>query len=218
MDENEEKNVPEGEAEVKKKRISEEVKKEVWSWVKTIASAAIFAYIITTFIIVNAQVPTGSMKNTIMPGDRLIASRLSYMTGDPKRFDIAVFKFPDDETQLFVKRVIGLPGETVQIADGKVYIDGAEQPLDDSFVNGIPTGNYGPYHVPEGCYFMLGDNRESSKDSRFWTDQYVKKNKILGKAVFRYWKDIKSTGDRVESKSLLSGRPSFKLLGYTPQA
>ena len=93
-----------------------------------------------------------------------------------------IFKYPDDETQLFIKRVIGLPGETVEIRDGKVYIDGAETPLDDSFTPEPPQGNWGPEVVPEGSYFMLGDNRNRSKDSRFWTNTFVKKEKILGKA------------------------------------
>ena len=98
-----------------------------------------------------------------------------------------IFKYPDDETQLFIKRVIGLPGETVEIRDGKVYIDGSETPLDDSFTPEPPQGDWGPEVVPEGSYFMLGDNRNRSKDSRFWTNTFVKKEKILGKAVLRYF-------------------------------
>ena len=73
---------------------------------------------------------------------------------DPERFDIVIFKYPDDESQLFIKRLIGLPGETVEIRDGKVYIDGALEPLDDSFVPEVPTGDYGPYKVPENSYFI----------------------------------------------------------------
>ena len=97
----------------------------------------------------------------------------------------------DDESQLFIKRIIGLPGETVEIIDGKVYIDGSEAPLDDSFTPETPTGNYGPYTVPENCYFMLGDNRNNSKDSRFWQNTYVERDKILGKAVLKYFPGIK---------------------------
>ena len=102
-----------------------------------------------------------------------------------------VFKYPDDESQLFVKRVIGLPGETVEIKDGKVYINGSETPLDDSFTPETPTGDYGPYVVPDGSYFMLGDNRNHSGDSRFWKQPYVEKEKIVGKAIFRYFPGVK---------------------------
>ncbi|MCD7777082.1 MAG: signal peptidase I [Clostridiales bacterium] len=162
--------------------------KETISWIKTIAAALIFAYLITTFIIVNAQVPSGSMKNTINEGDRLIANRLSYLFSDPERFDIVVFKFPDNEDLYYIKRIIGLPGETVEIKDGKVYIDGSEEPLDDSFI--LEEMYDEPdqiYEVPEDCYFMLGDNRNNSADSRRWVNKYVKREKILGKAIFKYY-------------------------------
>ena len=102
-----------------------------------------------------------------------------------------IFRYPDDESQLFIKRLIGLPGETVEIRDGKVYIDGSAEPLDDSFVPETPTGNYGPYKVPEDCYFMLGDNRENSRDSRYWDNTFVTFDEIVGKAVIRYFPSIK---------------------------
>ena len=90
-----------------------------------------------------------------------------------------IFKFPDDESQLYIKRVIGLPGDKVQIIDGKVYINDSETPLDEPYLPEPPEGDYGPYYVPEDSYFMLGDNRNWSKDSRFWTNTYVKKEKVL---------------------------------------
>ena len=82
-------------------------------------------------------------------------------------------------------------GETVEIRDGKVYINGSDEPLDDSFVPEVPTGNYGPYKVPENSYFMLGDNREYSRDSRFWKNTFVSFDEIVGKAVVRYYPSIK---------------------------
>lgn len=167
-----------------------DAKKEIISWIKTIFCAILFAYIITTFIIVNAFVPTGSMKDTVMPGDRLVAFRLSYLFNDPQRYDIAVFKYPDDESVLYVKRVIGLPGETVNIIDGKVYINDSKEPLDDSFIREPMIGEDGTYVVPDNSYFMLGDNRNDSRDSRFWVDKFVKKDKILGKAIFKYYPKI----------------------------
>ena len=87
--------------------------------------------------------------------------------------------------------MIGLPGETVEIRDGKVYINGSDEPLDDSFVPEVPTGNYGPYTVPENSYFMLGDNREYSRDSRFWKNTFVSFDEIVGKAIVRYYPSIK---------------------------
>ncbi|MCD8089062.1 MAG: signal peptidase I [Clostridiales bacterium] len=174
--------------EEEKKDVKSVVLREAISWAKTIAAALIFAYLITTFIIVNAQVPSGSMKNTINEGDRLIANRLSYIFSDPERFDIVVFKFPDNEDLYYIKRIIGLPGETVEIKDGKVYIDGSEEPLDDSFIlEPMFVEEDAVYEVPEDSYFMLGDNRNNSADSRRWVNKYVKKDKILGKAIFKYY-------------------------------
>lgn len=104
-----------------------------------------------------------------------------------------IFKYPDDPEQkeLYIKRIIGLPGETINIVNGKVYIDGKKTPLDDSFCPETPIGDFGPYTVPEGCYFMLGDNRNCSKDSRFWENTYVREDQIVGKAVLRYYPSIK---------------------------
>ena len=155
----------------------------IWPYVVAVG----VAFFINSFILVNATVPSGSMQNTLMPGDRFFGNRLAYITSDPERFDIIVFHYPDDESVLYVKRIIGLPGETVEIKNGKVYIDGAETPLDDSFIPEPMKGSFGPYTVPEGSYFMLGDNRNNSWDSRKWTNTFVKKEKIVGKAMFRYW-------------------------------
>lgn len=171
--------------------MSPETKAEIISWIKTVVFAVIFAFFITNVVIVNATVPTGSMEDNIMPRDRIVAFRWSYAFSDPERFDIVVFKFPDDEKKLFVKRIIGLPGETVTIREGKVYINDSEEPLDDSFIKNEAYGDYGPYEVPEGYYFMMGDNRNSSADSRFWNKTYLSGDKILGKVVFKYFPSFK---------------------------
>ncbi len=165
--------------------------KELWEYVKMILIVVVVVLIVNNFLLINAKIPSESMENIIMTGDRIFGNRLAYMFSDPQRYDIVIFKYPDDETQLYIKRVIGLPGETVEIREGKVYIDGSDTPLDDSFTPETPLGNYGPYTVPEGCYFMLGDNRNYSKDSRFWQNPYVEKDKILGKAVFKYFPGFK---------------------------
>lgn len=163
--------------------------REIISWVQTIVFAVVLAYLITTFLIVNAKVPSGSMENTVMTGDRLIANRLSYIASEPERFDIVVFKYPDDESKLFIKRVIGLPGDTVEVRDGEVYINGSDTPLEDSFIKEEMYTSDTPmiYEVPEDCYFMMGDNRNGSNDSRLWNNKFVNRDKILGKAVFKYY-------------------------------
>lgn len=161
--------------------------REVLSWVLVVVVAFVAATLLQTFVVVNATVPTGSMLNSIQEGDRVMASRLSYISSNPERGDIAIFRFPDDESKLYVKRVIGLPGDTVLVRDGKVYINGADQPLAEPYVTESSTGDYGPYQVPADHYFMMGDNRDNSQDSRFWQNTYVEKEKILGKVVFRYF-------------------------------
>lgn len=161
--------------------------RELLSWVLTFAVAIVAALFIKYCLIINVDVPTGSMENTIMPGDRLIGNRLAYLKEGPQRGDIVVFHYPDNEKELFVKRVIGLPGESVHIEDAKVYIDGVE--LEEPYLKEewtIATGTY-DFEVPEDCYLMLGDNRNNSKDARYWENKYVNIDKILGKALFIYW-------------------------------
>lgn len=171
---------------------SQKIKKELIDIIKTIIIAIIVAFVITHFIIVNAVVPTGSMKNTIMPNDRLVAFRLSYLFSDPERYDIVVFKAPDDESTLYVKRIIGLPGEKVNIIDGKVFINDQEVPLSDDYIMEDMLGSFGPYTVPENSYFMLGDNRNDSQDSRYWENTFLPKENILGKVLFKYYPKIES--------------------------
>ncbi|MBR6399926.1 MAG: signal peptidase I [Firmicutes bacterium] len=161
--------------------------KEIISWVETIGFAVLFAFLITTFLIVNAKVPSASMENTVMTGDRLIANRLSYIAQKPQRYDIVVFKFPDDESKLYIKRIIGLPGETVNIRNGQVYINDSTEPLRTDFLHEPMRTPDETYVVPDGCYFMMGDNRNRSSDSRMWNNKFVAEDKILGKAVFRYF-------------------------------
>ena len=171
--------------------VPSELLRETLSWAKTILCAVIFALLINNFVIVNASVPTGSMKETIMENDRIVAFRLSYLLAQPRRYDVVVFRYPDDESVPYVKRIIGLPGETLEIRNGKVYIDGSDRPLDDYFTVRSEHGDFGPVTVPEGHYFMLGDNRGNSQDSRYWENTNVAKNKILGKVLFKYYPNMK---------------------------
>ena len=173
---------------------------EIWDYVKMIIIVVVVVLVINNVVLINAKIPSESMENTIMTGDRIFGYRLAYGLNmdvfgheiskkwkDPERFDIVIFKYPDDPSKIFIKRVIGLPGETVTVKDGKVYIDGKEQTQAVSFCPEEMTGSFGPYEVPEDSYFVMGDNRNNSLDSRYWNNTYVKKEAILAKAGFRYW-------------------------------
>ena len=161
--------------------------KEIISLLGTMAIAVVVVFLLKEFIIINAYIPTGSMENTIMPDDRVIGNRLAYQVREPERGDIVIFKYPDDEKQLFVKRIIGLPGETVAIEDAKVYVEG--QLLTEDYLKEEWILDNGPYtfEIPEGSYLVLGDNRNNSKDARYWENTYLVEENILGEAVFRYW-------------------------------
>lgn len=169
-------------------------KREILSWIQILAIAAVIAFVLTNFIIANSVVPTGSMENTIMPKSRVLGSRLTYKFSDPQRGDIAIFIYPDDKergkTTYYVKRIIGLPGETVDIVDGKIYIDGSDTPLDEPYLH-EEMDMYGKdhlhYEVPEGHYFMLGDNRNDSHDARFWKNKYVPEEDLVAKVYLEYF-------------------------------
>ena len=169
-------------------------KKEILSWIQILAAAAVIAYVLTTYIIANSTVPTGSMENTIMSHSRVLGSRLTYIFSEPERGDIAIFRYPDDKeegiTTYYVKRIIGLPGETVDIVDGKIYINGSDTPLDEPYLH-EEMDMYGKdhlhYNVPEGHYFMLGDNRNNSNDARFWKNKYVPEEDLIAKVYLEYF-------------------------------
>ena len=172
------------------------LKKEILDWFLVLVAAAVLAFFIDHFIIANSQIPTGSMENTIMPGDRVIGLRLSYLFGEPERGDIAIFVYPDDEargiTTYYVKRVIGLPGDTIDIVDGQVYLNGSDTPLDEPYLS-EPMEPEAPMHfeVPEDSYFMMGDNRNHSNDSRRWINTYVSRDKLIAKVFFQYFPSLR---------------------------
>lgn len=145
-----------------------------------------FAYTLNTFIIINANIPTASMENTLPTNSRLFGCRLSYIFSSPKRGDIIIFKAPDKENTLYVKRVIGTPNDKVYIDNGKLYINDEE--IEEDYIKEEMYGTFGPYEVPEDSYFVLGDNRNHSGDSRYWhTTNYVKKKDIVAKAKLLYY-------------------------------
>jgi signal peptidase I len=165
--------------------------KEAINWLLTLIVVIIISIFITNFVILKAEVPTGSMKNTINDYDRVIGWRLITHVD---RGDIVIFpalKYVGDyDDSLYVKRVIGLPGETVEIHDGQVFIDG--NPLKEDYLAEDIIGEFGPYNVPEGCYFVLGDNRNYSKDARYWTlNKYIAEEDIKAKVIFKYYPNFK---------------------------
>ncbi len=150
--------------------------------------AFIVAYILTNYIVLNTRVPTASMTDIINIEDRLFANRLAYVLKKPERGEIIVFTKEENKEKLFVKRIIGLPNETVLIDGGQIFIDGSV--LEDSYTKNETIGTFGPFLVPEDSYFVLGDNRSNSNDSRFWQYQYVGANHIVGQIFLKYYPSI----------------------------
>ena len=151
---------------------------------ESIVIAVVLAIIIRMFIIEPYYIPTGSMEPTLMVNDRIIVSKVNYHFTEPKRGDIVVFKYPKDTTRSFVKRLIGLPGDVVEIKDSMLYVNGQATP-EEYLPLGLEYADFGPVQVPENNYFMLGDNRDNSEDSRYWG--FLPQDLMVGKAVFIYW-------------------------------
>ncbi len=162
--------------------------RETFNWIVTIIACIVIAKMINTLIIVNARVPSASMETTIMTNDRLVANRLAYIFDEPEKDDIIVFKAPDDPEKPYIKRVIGTPGDRVDILDGVLYING--ELVEEPYIKEEMVGSFGPYYVPEDSYFVLGDNRNNSLDARFWANTYVPKDTIYGKAIFTYYPSV----------------------------
>lgn len=160
---------------------------ELISWIVIIASAFVVAFVINRVVLLKTIVTSGSMRPTMEIGEHVIANRLAYLFSDPQRGDMVFFENPQDASEIYVKRIIGLPGEKVEIKNGKVYINDSEKALKEPYLfEKADKLDFGPYDVPENCYFMLGDNRNISSDSRYWDIHYVSRDKIYGKALFGY--------------------------------
>jgi signal peptidase I len=177
---------------------------------ESICVAVILALFVRTFVVQAFKIPTGSMENNLLIGDHLLVNKFVYaptlsraedllMPIDPiRRGDVIVFKYPEDPERDFIKRVIGLPGETLELKEKKVYVNGT--PLDEPYAHFLfPVDatsdlgegtfdvrrSYGPVTVPEGHYFMMGDNRDNSQDSRYWG--FMPREYVKGKALFVYF-------------------------------
>ena len=153
-------------------------------WVVPVAVALIIVLFLNRFVFILVTVPTGSMEDTIVPGDRLYVNEL-FNTDDAKRGDILVFKSDELDNKRLVKRLIGLPGETVEIKrDGSIYIDGEK--IEEPY-SAESQGEEKIFIIPENAYFFLGDNRPISYDARYWNDPYIGKDKVIGKVIFRFF-------------------------------
>lgn len=170
------------------KKIAKRILVEVYEWSKMFLLALVVAFFIKNTVVASAVVPTGSMEQTVMTGSKIIINRLVYTYTEPKRGDIVSFYYPDDGETLYLKRIMGLPGEVIEGINGKVFIDGKE--IEDYTENQFYE-DFGPYNIPENCYFMMGDNRSNSWDSRYWNNKFVDQADIIGKAVFEFFPKIK---------------------------
>jgi signal peptidase I len=157
------------------------------AWLKTLASAAVYATLIMTFGFQVARVEGQSMAPTLADHDRLIVNKAAYLSwiGEPRVGDIVMLYYPNNPEKAYVKRVIAGEGDSVRIVAGKVYRNDAL--MDDSFVPAeyLSHDDWGPEVVPEGYYFVMGDNRNHSSDSRHW--RFVPKKYIIGKVQLRWW-------------------------------
>ena len=189
-------------------------------YAEAIVVAMLLAFAIRVFVVQAFKIPSGSMIPTLLIGDHILVSKLSYGIqwpsqckfqaafppvncyasqaliefGKPQRGDVIVFRFPEDEEKDFIKRIVGGPGDTVQLRNKAVVVNGTvlddklfTQRIDPGIIDGTinPRDNFGPVTVPEGAYFVMGDNRDQSLDSRFWG--FVREEKIRGKAFRIYW-------------------------------
>lgn len=120
---------------------------------------------------------------------RVLVNRLAYLADKPQRGDIVTFYYPDDEDTVYLKRIIGLPGETVEGIGGVVYIDG--EPITEDYISQELNSDFGSFKVPSGMYFVMGDNRNNSWDSRYWEHKFVDESKIIGKVEVEYFPQMK---------------------------
>jgi len=173
-------------------------KSTVREYFESIVITAIIALFATTFVVQAFKIPTGSMESNLLIGDHLLVNKFVYglHSGffakmlpykEPRRGDVFVFKYPNNPEVAYVKRLIGMPGDKIEMKGRTVYVNG--QPLKESYTQYIDSGSiydhFGPYDVKQGEYFAMGDNRDNSQDSRFWGS--VPRDYLLGKALVIYW-------------------------------
>ena len=175
----------------KKEKSKPNIKKNLIAFGICVVIAIVIALIITNFVASHTKVEGNSMESTLENGDDIIVEKFSYLTNNPERYDIIVFR--ESESVNYIKRVIALPGETIQITEGKIYIN--ERAIFDAYGNAkMEDGGIAekPIKLGQDEYFVLGDNRNHSKDSRCWkSTSFVTFDEIVGKAVIRYYPSVK---------------------------
>lgn len=160
-------------------------KSQAREWIESIVIAIILAIVIKAFILETVLVEGSSMLPTLRNRDRLAVNKIGYRFGSPQYGDIVVFEYPGDPSLIFIKRVIGLEGDRVEVRDHRVYLNGTE--LKEPYINESPIMDYPESTVPKGTVFVLGDNRNDSRDSRFSDVGFVPLGNIRGEAVIRMW-------------------------------
>lgn len=189
----------------KNKEKAVQTKSQTREWVESIVIALVLALLIRTFVVQAFKIPSGSMEPTLLIGDHLLVNKFLYGTKipftaikvlplrEPERGDVVVFIYPVDPSKDFIKRVIGLPGDKIEVINKKVYVNGKGiEDIHAHFAENMilpkgsePRDNFGPVTVPPDSLFVMGDNRDRSYDSRFWG--FVKKSEVKGKAFIIYW-------------------------------
>ncbi len=185
-----------------KVKVKKPLKQNVIEWAATILGALLLVFVIKTFVGEPVIVSGNSMYPTLHDSEMMIVSKLEYGTsyifnlpivlgGEPERFDVVVCRYPDRGDTNFVKRIVGLPGDTIQIEDGYLYVNGVK--YTEKFLSARMTRDYGPYTVPEGHYFVMGDNRNNSNDSRNSQVGAITRDMIIGHVTGVLWHQIPST-------------------------
>ena len=171
--------------------MKEKTKRLIREYVESLLIAAVLALIIRTFIVTPFKIPTGSMQPTLKPGDKIFVNRFIYRFQKPRRGDVIVFRYPENPRRDFIKRLAAVAGETIEITGGKLIINGEPVDTPEIFQETYyeNRGNYGALGaeitVPDDCYFVLGDNSSSSRDSRYWG--FVPRKLLRGKAFIIWW-------------------------------
>jgi signal peptidase I len=210
-------------------------KSTIREYFESIVIAVILALFVRTWVVQAFKIPTGSMENNLLIGDHLLVNKFVFgpeLSGferavlpmrDIRRGDIVVFKYPDEPERDFIKRVIGLPGETVELRNKKVFVNGAG--LDEPYVHFLEASHmaaevtsfdvrerYGPVTVPQGQYFVMGDNRDNSQDSRYWG--FLPRHYVKGKALVIYWSYDAGVDALAESGAAATVRQVFSTVTH----
>ena len=152
-------------------------------YIEAVVIAMLISFLLITFVIQAFYIPSGSMRPLLEPGDRIFANKFIYRFRDPDRKEVVVFRYPVEPQHNFIKRVIGLPGDKVKIKEGEVYLNG--ETIKEEYKLEAGYTNFPEVEVPDDNYFVLGDNRNNSEDSRYWG--FVPRENIIGQAFVIFW-------------------------------